>query len=221
MQRFLFPAAAFLAFATPAIAQAQPILGAEAEYQRVASQARAAYNAGRYSQALLIGRDAHAFAAAELGPDHILTLRALNDIAVIYQLQGNFDAALPLALEAAGKLERIAGPDHVETLNALGNLGQLQMARGDAAAAEPLLRRVLEGRTRTLGAGNEATLNAMLELAVFMKRQGRLRELGAQLDRAAATARAETGADSAISLDLANAAAEANGRPAPSPPAAG
>jgi hypothetical protein len=208
-------AASCLALSFPAEASAQPILGAEAEYARVAAQARAYFAAGRYSDALMMTRDAHAFIAGELGPRHVLALKALNDIAVIHQLQGQFDLALPIALEAAGGLEREAGPDHAETLNALANLAQLQIGRNDMAAAEPLLRRVIDGRTRTLGAADEATLNALLEYAVFMKRAGRLREIAAQLTRGAATAQSSFGADSAIALDLAAASREARGEPAP------
>ena len=195
----------------PAAALAQPILGPEAEYARVAAQARMAFTAGRYRDALMMTRDAHAFVAAELGQDHVLTLRALNDIAVIHQLQGDLDAALPLALTAAGGLERAAGPDDPETLNALANLAQLHVSRGEFDRAEPLLRRVHEARARTLGAGHEATLNALLELAVFLKRDGRLEQIASLLDRGAAAARAGLGAESAIATDLTAAAAEAKG----------
>ena len=197
----------------PATVQAQPILGPEAEFARVAAQARAAFSAGRYRDALMLTREAQAFAAAELGADHVLTLRALNDIAVIHQLQGDLAAALPLALSAAGGLERSAGPDHPETLNALANLAQLHVVSGNAAEAEPLLRRVHQTRARTLGAEHEATLNALLELAVFLKKQGRLGDISGLLERGAETARSAFGAESAIALDLTAAAAEAKGLP--------
>lgn len=217
MQRISLAAAAFLALATPsiAVAQEQPILSAEAEYDRVAAQARRYFTAGRYRDAMIMTRDAYGFIAGELGPQSILALRALNDIAVIHQLQGELDTALPLALESAGGLERVAGPDHAETLNALANLAQLHVERGDNNAAEPLMRRVIAARGRTLGAGDEATLNALLEYAVFLKRAGRLRELAGQLDRGVATARTSLGADAPVTRDLIAAAAEANGRDSP------
>lgn len=217
MQRISLAAAAYLALATPsiAVAQEQPILSAEAEYDRVAAQARRYFAAGRYRDAMMMTRDAYGFIAGELGAQSILALRALNDIAVIHQLQGELDTALPIALESAGGLERVAGPDHAETLNALANLAQLHVERGDSAAAEPLMRRVIEARGRTLGAGDEATLNALLEYAVFLKRAGRLRELAGQLDRGVATARASLGAEAPVTRDLVSAAAEANGRAAP------
>ncbi len=217
MQRISLAVAVYLALATPsvALAQDQPILSAEAEYDRVATQARRYFTAGRYRDAMMMTRDAYGFIAGELGPQSILALRALNDIAVIHQLQGELDTALPIALESAGGLERVAGPDHAETLNALANLAQLHVERGDRAAAEPLLRRVIEARGRTLGAGDEATLNALLEYAVFLKRAGRLRELAGPLDRGVATARASLGAEAPVTRDLISAAAEANGRAAP------
>jgi len=204
--------AALTAFTAPtAVAQNPPILSAEAEFQRVADVARVAFSAGRYTEALSMTRQAHAFAAGELGPDHVLTLSALNDIAVIRHLQGDSDAALPLALRAAGGLERAAGPDHPETLNALANLAQVHVGRGERRQAEPLLRRVHEGRERTLGANHEATLNALLELAVFLNRDRRLPEIRPLLDRGAAAAREAIGPESGIALDLAAAALASRG----------
>lgn len=197
----------------PALAQpAETILGAEAEVARVAAQARIAFAAGRYRDALMMLRDVHAFASGELGAGHPAALQALSNIAALQQLQGDKDGALPLALEAAGGLERALGSDHVETLNAIANLAQLRVARGERREAEPLLRRVLAARQRTLGVGDATTLDALLELAVFLNRDGRLREIRTDLERAADTARSRYGADSAIATDL-TAAAAAAGRP--------
>lgn len=198
--------------AVPALAwQDPPILSAEQEFQRFARAAQRAFVSGRYAEALQMSREAHAFAAGELGPTHPFALRALNDIAVILQLRGERDAALPLALRAAGELERTAGPDHPETLNALANLAQLYVSRGEPAQAEPLLRRVHSSRERVFGAADEATLNALLELAVFLKSQGRLEELAGPLARGAEASLASQGGDSAIARDLAAAAAAARG----------
>lgn len=210
MRSLLIPLSAALAVsAVPAAAQTQPILSAEDEFQRVAGAARAAFSAGRFADALLIARDAYAFAAGELGPAHVLTLRALNDIAVIHQLQGDLNKALPLALQAAGGLEQAAGPDHPETLNALANLAQLHVQLGRHAEAEPLLRRVYNGRERTLGLRHEATLNGLLELAAFLKGRQRLKEIAPLLERGATAAREAIGEESAITRDLTAAAAEA------------
>lgn len=210
-----------LALGAPAVAAApaaalqdQPILSAEAEFQRFARAAQRAYASGRYAEALQMSREAHAFASAELGPTHPFALRALNDIAVIHQLRGEHDAALPLALRAAGELERTAGPEHPETLNALANLAQLRVSRGEMREAEPLLRRVHASRERALGAHDEATLNALLELAVFLKKESRLREIASHLAAAAEKSLANHGPDSAITRDLIAAAAAARGRSA-------
>ncbi len=194
--------------------QDQPILSAEAEFERFARSAKRLFVSGRYAEALQMSREAHAFAAAELGPTHPFALRALNDIAVIHQLRGELDLALPLALRAAGELERTVGPDHAETLTALANLAQLQLARGEKAQAEALLRRVHATRERVLGKSEEATLEALLELAIFLKKDGRLRELAPRLTAAAEASSASQGPDSAITRDLTAAAAEARGETA-------
>jgi hypothetical protein len=205
-------ASALLAGAQPAPVQGEAIRGAEAEVERVAAQARLAFSAGRFRDALIMLRDLHAFSAAELGPQHPLTLQALTNVAASLQVQGNNDAALPLALAAAGGLERAAGPEHPETLNALANLAQLHVARGERAAAEPLLRRVYAARRRVLGADHQTTLESLLELAAFLNRDGRLRELRTDLERAAETARVSDAIDGALASDLAEAAAAAGAR---------
>lgn len=203
----------FLGAALFAWAQQPPILTSEQEFTRVEANGRAALDAGRTADALLIAQDALAFARREFGADSALAFRAMNDLAVVRQVKGEGEGALPLALAAAGGLERLAGPDHVDTLNALANLAQLYIQLRRPAEAEPLLRRVYTTRVRTLGAAHEGTLTALLEWAVFMSREHRLREIAGELQQGAARARAALGADNETTRDLTQAAEAARGRP--------
>ena len=200
-----------LAGAAPSLAAQQdgPILSAEREFERVESAGRSALAVGRYAEALAIAHDAYAFAEREFGPAHVLTLRGLNDLAVVHQVRRDYASALPLALQAVGGLERVAGGDHPETLNALANLAQLYIMMERKRDAEPLLRRVLAGRSRTLGADNEATLQSLLELAIFMNGEGRLREIAAEVRRGAEIARTALGEENGTARDLSDAAAAA------------
>jgi tetratricopeptide (TPR) repeat protein len=199
--------------APPAQAQDQPILTSQQEFERVEATGRAALNAGHYADALLIAQDALTFARREFGASSLLAMRALNDLAVVRQFRGEREAALPLALEAAGGLERLAGPDDPETLNALANLAQLYVQLDRRSDAEALLRRVFTARERTLGAAHESTLQALLELAVFLSHQHRLSEISARLQQAAAAARTALGAENETARDLADAARAARGDP--------
>ena len=211
MTKFALLGAALLGVAAPAFAQEPTILTSEQEFTRVEANGRAALDAGRIGDALLIAQDALTFARREFGPASQLAFRAMNDLAVVRLVKGESAAALPMALEAAGGLERLAGPDHPDTVNAMANLAQLYIALRRPVEAEPLLRRVYTTRVRTLGAAREGTLTALLEWAVFMSREHRLREIAGELQQGAATARTALGADNDTARDLSEAAEAARG----------
>lgn len=215
-------ALALVAGMAPADAQRRPTAqqraaanAAEAEYRAITGRAQQAFGAGNFGEALRLSQQARDVAAARLGRDHPLYFQSLNDIGVVYQLLGQKEAALPLALMAAGGLERVSGADNRETLNALGNLAQLYRRLGRHEEAEPLLRRVYATRERVLGIRHEATLNALLELAIFLNGRSRLAEIEPQLARGADAARAALGAESGPARDLGEALAAARRVPPP------
>lgn len=207
---------ALVAGAAPADAQRRPTAqqraaanAAEAEYRAITGRAQQAFGAGNFTQALQLSQQARDLAAARLGRDHPLYFQSLNDIGVVHQLLGQREAALPLALMAAGGLERVSGADDRETLNALANLAQLYVRLGRHEEAEPLLRRVYTTRERVLGLQHEATLNALLELAIFLNGRSRLVEIEPQLARGVEAARTALGAESGPARDLGEALAAA------------
>lgn len=210
-------AAAAVAFVAPGVAAAQPrsaaeraaANAAEVEYRAVTGRAQQAFGAGNFAEALRLTQEARALAAARLGSDHPLYFQSLNDIGVIHQLMGNHQAALPVALVAAGGLERVSGPEDRETLNALANLAQAHVQLGQHEQAEPLLRRVFAARERLHGIGHRATLNALLELAVFLNGRRRLAEIEPLLARGSEAARTALGEDSGPARDLGEALASA------------
>lgn len=192
---------------------------AEADYRAVTGRAQRAFGAGDFGTAMRLSQEARDLAAARLGRDHPLYFQSLNDIGVVHQILDQNEAALPLALMAAGGLERVSGADDRETLNALANLGQLYVRLGRHDEAEPLLRRVYSTRERVLGIRHEATLNALLEYAIFLSGRSRLAELQPQLERGAEAARSALGAESGAARDLGEALAAAR-RAASAAPAA-
>lgn len=190
---------------------------AEAEYRAVTTRAQQAFGAGDFAAALHLSQQARDLAAARLGRAHPLYFQSLNDIGVVHQILGHNQAALPLALMAAGGLERVSGADDRETLNALANLAQLYVRLGRHEEAEPLLRRVYGTRERLLGIRHEATLNALLELAIFLSGRSRLVEIQPLLERGAQAARTALGPESGPARDLGDALAAAR-RAAAAPP---
>ena len=108
-----------------------------------------------------------------MGPDHIETSVSLNNLALVYQAQGNYEAAEPLFVRALKTEEKAVGPDHTDTLMGVNNLALLYQAKGDYAAAEPLLQRALKTRERVLGLDHPLTAASMDSLAFHYRVLGK------------------------------------------------
>jgi len=111
-----------------------------------------------------------------LGDQHPDTLRAINDLANLYQGQGKYAQAEPLHMQAIELLERVRGPEHPETLAAMHGLAHVYRIEGKYAQAESLFTKVLETRHRVLGEEHPETLRAMDELAFLYQAEGRYAE---------------------------------------------
>lgn len=67
---------------------------------------------------------------AELGPDHMDTLGAINSIAVNLITLGEFDEAMVLMIQLRERHEKLFGTDNAEYLVCLNNLGNIYFCRG-------------------------------------------------------------------------------------------
>jgi CHAT domain-containing protein len=94
---------------------------------------------------------------AALGPDHADVAISLNNLAALYEKQGDLDAARPLYERALRVWETALGPEHVTVAIALNNLALLLDRQGDRAAARPLVLRA----GRLLDRHAEAVLPAL------------------------------------------------------------
>jgi tetratricopeptide (TPR) repeat protein len=128
---------------------------------------RAAYSAARslFERALAIDEEA-------LGPDHIDTAAALNNLAGLLKDQGDAAAARPLYERALAIAEKASGTDHLDTAAARNNLAVVLRGLGDYAAARPLLERALQIRDKLLGPENPKTTSSLNNLAILLQVQG-------------------------------------------------
>ena len=85
------------------------------------------------------------------GKNHSRVATALNELAGLYQAQGQYTTAEPLYQRALQIREIAFGPDHPEVAESLNNLAVLYHLQGQYARAEPLYQRAL----RMLEAANE------------------------------------------------------------------
>ena len=57
-----------------------------------------------------------------LGPEHFDTLGSLNNLAILYDVQGKYEQAEPLYQRALAICEHVHGPEHPDTAQCLNNL---------------------------------------------------------------------------------------------------
>ena len=100
-------------------------------------------------EALPLGQRNVAVAEKRYGAGRAATAEALNDLAMLYQIQGHYADAEPLYKRSLAVWEKALGPDHPDVAAAVNNLAALYQSQGRYADAEPLL----QARARHLGEG--------------------------------------------------------------------
>jgi tetratricopeptide (TPR) repeat protein len=104
----------------------------------------------------------------------LLTLTAMNNLALTLRAQGDLAGARALQERALAVRRRVLGDEHPDTLTAMNNLAGTLSAQGDLACARALEERALDVRRRVLGDEHPATLTAMNNLAGTLSAQGDL-----------------------------------------------
>jgi len=141
------------------------------------------YRAGKYARAALVAQKALQVAEQHFGPDHPAVASGLNNLAYIYNTQGDYANAEPLynrfykrwlAIKAEPLFkrslaiwEKALGPDHPDVATSLNNLATLYYQQGDYAKAEPLFKRSLAILEKALGPDNPAVVTSLHTLARF------------------------------------------------------
>ena len=129
-------------------------------------------DAGEYSAAEPLYRQALAIDEKALGPDHPLVATVLSNLGELLQAKGDYAGAEPLFLQALAIDEKALGPDHPAVAFVLSNLGELLHAKGDYAGAEPLFRRALAIDEKALGPDHPAVAMALDNLGGLLEARG-------------------------------------------------
>ncbi len=71
-----------------------------------------------------------------LGPEHPDVAQSLNNLALLYQVQGNYAEAEPLYRRSLAIYEKVLGPEHPKVAQSLENYAALlrETGRADEAA---------------------------------------------------------------------------------------
>jgi serine/threonine protein kinase/tetratricopeptide (TPR) repeat protein len=109
---------------------------------------------------------------ANLGPDHLDTLKKMDNLAKAFISFGEYAKAVSLFKETLEKQKVKLGSDHPSTLVTMSNLAGAYQASGQFARAVPLFEEALEKRRANLGPDHLDTLKSMSNLANAFKSSG-------------------------------------------------
>ena len=107
-----------------------------------------------------------------LGPDHPDLATSLNNLALVYQPEGEYAKAEPLYQRALAIRERALGPDHTDVATSLHNLARLYEAEGRYAQAEQLYTRSLAIYEKALGPDHPWVATSLNDLALVYQETG-------------------------------------------------
>ncbi len=135
--------------------------------------ARLYLDLGRYQEAEELHRgEIERVPREHPGKDHVDTIAAMNDLAVVLTRQEDFDEAEHLFKKVWKVRREKWSDDHPDTLTTINYFGVLRREQQRYDEAESMLRQALEGRKSKLGNKHHACFESMHELAMLYKEQG-------------------------------------------------
>jgi len=131
----LFTAALMLVCcgATPALAE-----GAGIEWDILNQEVNELRRTGKYDRGVVVAKKALEVAETSVGVDHPDVATSLNNLAGLYDTQGQYASAEPLYKRSLAIKEKALGPDHPSMAASLNNLPRSSIQRS-------LLRRAMPG----------------------------------------------------------------------------
>jgi predicted Ser/Thr protein kinase len=118
-----------------------------------------------------------------LGPEHADTLTSMDELGVLYNLEGKYAQAEALLTRVSEARQRALGSNHKDTLTAESDLALAISYRGDDARAEPLFVKLLEAERHVQGEEHPDTILAMDSLASVYLRLGKFAQAEPLLER--------------------------------------
>jgi tetratricopeptide (TPR) repeat protein len=98
-----------------------------------------------------------------LGKDHLYTLKAFNNLAFNYVLQGKDDKAVPMFQDLLQKRRQLTGLDHIDTFICAQNLGDLLIDSKRDEEARSIYLEFLPVAKRVLGEEHPRTLSMITD----------------------------------------------------------
>ena len=121
-----------------------------------------------------------------LGPESLDTASASNELAKLYQAQGDYAHAETAYLRTLEIREKTLGAEHPEVATTLHNLGSFYYVKGDYARSEAFYERALKTREKILDPNNPRIASTLSELAMLYELTGDYRRSEMMYERALA-----------------------------------
>jgi CHAT domain-containing protein/Tfp pilus assembly protein PilF len=131
------------------------------------------FHDGRIAEAMNAALRAVALAGEIYPAGDVNVTTALNNLATLYEAQGQFDKAEPLLVRSLAIRSKELGDDDPGTAGAANNLAELYRAQGLAAKAEPLFTQALSVFENRLDPDDASTASVVNNLASLYEGQGR------------------------------------------------
>ena len=105
---------------------------------------------GRYDEAIEESEHGLSMIRQEVGPEHPMTLTAMNNLAKLYASAGRDDDAIDLYREVVKSLTAVSGPTHRNTMITEFNLGTTYRDAHKSELAVPLLRSLIQRSAKAI-----------------------------------------------------------------------
>ena len=122
---------------------------------------------------------------ATLGYEYEAEVVHRNNLAVLYETQGNYAPAERLYQRSLAIDEKALGPEHPDVATSLNNLAALYKTQGKYVEAEPLFKRAIAIHEKALGPDHPGLATDLNNLAELYYAQGKYAEADTDLETAA------------------------------------
>ncbi len=155
------------------------------EWERLMKAGGEAYQQGRYTDA-----ETSWLAALEqakkFGDEDTRLATSLNNLAELYDTQGQYAQAEALYKRSLAIREKALGPEHPSVATSLNNLALLYHTQGQYAQAEPLYKRSLAIKEKALGPEHPNVASGLENYADLLQKTDRTAEADELEERARA-----------------------------------
>ena len=169
-----------------ALAIAVPLAAQQGNLDELNARVIELYRARKFLEAVPVAEEAIRVAEATFGKDHPKLATAINNLAILYDSQGEYVKAEPLYKQALEIRQKALGETDPAVATTLNDLATMYTDQGRFAEAEGMLQRALAIREKAYGPEHSAVATSLNDLAVLYKAEGKYADAEPLLRRALA-----------------------------------